>query len=109
MALISCPECNENISGKALKCPKCGFQLRKARRSFLGKVFKWGFVLFNILMAAWIFVGYSTTTEKMATLNGAESAGAALGAGLAITFLIGIWIVGDIFLGLFVMLTRPKY
>lgn len=27
MALISCPECSNNISEKASKCPHCGFPL----------------------------------------------------------------------------------
>lgn len=29
MALINCPECNKEISDKALSCPNCGFPLEK--------------------------------------------------------------------------------
>lgn len=32
MALISCPECEEQISDKALACPHCGYPLRERRR-----------------------------------------------------------------------------
>ena len=28
MALISCPSCGKNISSKAHKCPKCGYELK---------------------------------------------------------------------------------
>ena len=30
MALISCPECNQPISDKALNCPKCGHPIKKS-------------------------------------------------------------------------------
>ena len=29
MALIKCPECNNNISDQADICPKCGYELNK--------------------------------------------------------------------------------
>ena len=51
MALINCPECNNQVSNQALKCPSCGKQLRKPKRTFMGKVFKCLFILFNVLMA----------------------------------------------------------
>jgi DNA-directed RNA polymerase subunit RPC12/RpoP len=28
-ALIFCPECKSNISGKAIRCPSCGFPILK--------------------------------------------------------------------------------
>ena len=34
MALISCEECNERISNKANKCPKCGIKLNKKNNPF---------------------------------------------------------------------------
>ncbi|MGL6475219.1 zinc ribbon domain-containing protein [Aeromonas hydrophila] len=33
MSLINCPECASEVSNAALKCPKCGFQIRKLYRS----------------------------------------------------------------------------
>lgn len=36
MALISCPECNINVSDKALKCPKCGYPI-KSHKGFRTK------------------------------------------------------------------------
>lgn len=38
----------------------------------------------------------------------AEKAGASLGGILGTGMLLGIWVIGDIILGLFVMFTRPK-
>lgn len=33
MALIKCKYCNSNISDKAVKCPKCGNELKKVRNN----------------------------------------------------------------------------
>lgn len=108
MAMIACPECSNSVSDTAFKCPKCGVQLRKPKRGFFGKIIKWGFVAFNILMALWIFGGMNAASDGMNTLNDAERAGAAVGAGIGIALLLGIWVVGDIILGLLVLFTRPK-
>jgi len=40
MALINCPECKNEVSEKALKCTKCGMQLRKPSRTIFGKIIK---------------------------------------------------------------------
>jgi len=108
MAMINCPECNEEVSETALKCPKCGFQINKPKRGIFGKIIKWSFILFNILMLIWIIGGVGSATDGMDAMSGAEQAGAAIGTGLGAMMLIGIWIAGDIILGLFVLFTRPK-
>ncbi len=33
MALIRCPECWENVSDKAEKCPNCGVQIKKRNKA----------------------------------------------------------------------------
>ena len=109
MALIKCKECLEEVSSTALNCPKCGFQLNKPKRSFIGKVFKWIFILFNLLMLVWLIGGWSAASEVGRTAtSAAEQAGAAIGAGIGITMILGLWVIGDIILGLPVLLTRPK-
>lgn len=108
MALIKCPECSTDVSDAAFKCPKCGVQLRKAKRGFFGKLFKWGFVLFNILMVLWLYGGMHSATKGMENLSGAEHAGAAIGTGIGAAIILVIWVVGDVILGLFVLFTRPK-
>lgn len=109
MALINCPECEAQVSESAFKCPNCGVQLRKAKRGFFGTLFKWGFIAFNILMAIWVFSYWGTVGELSSTATSeAEQAGAAIGATIGTGMLFGIWVIGDIILGLFVLFTRPK-
>jgi hypothetical protein len=108
MPLIDCPECSTEVSDTALNCPKCGVQLRKPKRGFFGKLVKLSFVGFNILMAIWLIGGVNSASEGMQALSGAEQAGAAIGTGIGAMLILGIWMVGDIILGLFVLLTRPK-
>ena len=107
MALIKCPECSTDVSDAALKCPKCGVQLRKAKRGFFGKLFKWTFVVFNILMALWLYGGMSSAARSIQNLSGAEHAGATIGTGVGVAIILMIWVIGDIILGLFVLFTRP--
>ena len=108
MALISCPECNTEVSDTALKCTKCGVQLRQPKRSFFGNLFKWVFIAFNVLMAIWFIFGMGAATEGMEGMSEAEQAGTAIGAGIGGALILGIWVCGDIILGLVVLFTRPK-
>ncbi|WP_454702044.1 hypothetical protein [Agrobacterium burrii] len=108
MALINCPECSESVADSAFKCPKCGVQLRKPKRGFFGKLFKWSFVFFNLLMAIWVVGGFNAATKDYNALSGAEQTGAAIGTGLGVAMLLVLWVIGALILGLFVMFTRPK-
>lgn len=108
MALINCTECKAEVSDTALKCQKCGVELRKAKRTFFGKLIKWTFIVFNIIMVAWLIGGMGAATEGIETMSGAEQAGAAIGTGIGAFIIVSIWVIGDIILGLFVLFTRPK-
>lgn len=110
MALINCPECSTEVSDTALKCPKCGVQLRKAKRSIFGKIIKWIFIGFNILMTLWLIDGTCAVSKTVSNLpsSGVEQAGAAIGTGIAAMMLFTIWVIGDIILGILTLLTRPK-
>lgn len=108
MALIACPECSAHVSDGAMKCPSCGHQIKKLKRGFFGKIFKWFFIIFNVLMAWWMFAGMGAASEHVGVGSSAEQAGAAIGTGIAFTMILGIWVFGDIILGLFVLFTRPK-
>lgn len=107
MALVSCKECSTDVSDNAYKCPSCGTQLRKLRRGPVGQIFKWLFILWNILMLIWLISGL-VSVSRIDTTNAYEVAGAAIGASIGATFIVVIWIFGDIILGLFALLTRPK-
>lgn len=109
MALVSCPECRKEVSDSALRCPSCGKQLRKPRRSIFGVLIKWTFILFNIFMIYALFKGLGGTGEVIShATSEAERAGAALGAGLGMMAIGTIWVIGDIVIGILVFLTRPK-
>lgn len=97
------------MSDSALRCPSCGKQLRKPRRSIFGLLIKWFFILFNIFMIYALFKGLGGTGEVINhATSEAERAGAALGAGLGMMAIGMIWVIGDIVIGILVFLTRPK-
>lgn len=109
MALITCPECDNQVSDSALKCPKCGVQLRKPTRGFFGSLVKFLFIAFNVVMVIWLFTYFSSIGEMSANLSSnAEKTGAAIGATIGTGMLLSLWAFGDIILGLFVLFTRPK-
>ena len=108
MALVNCPECSAEVSDTAFKCSKCGFQLRKPKRTLVGKIIKWGFIVFNIVMLIWLVGGVGSAAQETQALNGAEQVGAAIGTGIGAMLIGGIWVVGDIILGIMVLFTRPK-
>ncbi len=107
MALIQCRECTKEVSSTAMKCPHCGYRLRKPKRSFMGKLFKWTFVLWNLLMLAWLVGGLASASNVEAT-GAAEEAGRDAGIALGVGVILVIWTLGSVLLGLFVLLTRPK-
>ncbi len=72
MAMINCPECNEEVSDSALKCPKCGYQINKPKRGIFGKIIKWSFILFNIIMLWWMIAGVGASTEGMEAMGEAQ-------------------------------------
>ena len=109
MALINCPECTARISDSAFKCPSCGQQVKKPKRSLFGKIVKILFIVFNIFMIYAVFKGLGASGEVVNNAaSDAERAGAALGAGMGAMMLGILWVVGDIIIGILVFLTRPK-
>lgn len=78
-------------------------------RTFFGKLMKWLFIAFNIIMILWMVTSCMAVGDVSANAtNDAERAGAAIGAGLGMTFLLFVWGVGDLILGMFVLFTRRK-
>lgn len=109
MALVNCSECRKEVSDSALRCPSCGKQLKKPRRSFFGRLIKLIFILFNIFMIYAVFKGMGGGGEVISQASSeAERAGATLGAGLGLMALGVIWVIGDVIIGIFVLFTRPK-
>ena len=107
--MITCKECGAAVSDTALTCPTCGVQLRKPKRGFFGLLFKWTFILFNCLMAFWLF-SYFVEIGSMvdASMSEAEQAGAAIGGTIGTGMLLSVWGFGDLILGILVLFTRAK-
>ena len=104
MTLIKCPECQKEVSDSALCCPACGKQLKKLKRSFFGKL-----IFFNIFMIYTLLVGLGGADEIINnTTSNAEKAGAVIGTGLGLIVIGGLWVIGDIIIGILVFLTKPK-
>lgn len=83
-------------------------------RTLMGKIFKYTFIVFNVLMLFALFKGCSAASEGITNASvgseypDAATAGATIGAGLAMGTLLFLWLVGDVILGLFVLFTRRK-
>lgn len=83
-------------------------------RTTFGKVIKYVFIAFNVLMLVLMVVSCQASGEAItnaaaeAEYADAATAGATIGAGLAMGSLIFLWVAGDVILGLFVLLTRRK-
>lgn len=106
---VNCAACDHAISIQAYDCPKCGHPLRKPTRGFFGWLFKWTLIAFNVIMVLWLFAYWSSISDMMgAGTSDAEQAGAAIGATMGTAFLLVIWVLGDIILGLGTILTRPR-
>ena len=109
MALITCPDCNKEVSQDAFKCPSCGKTLKKPKRSLGGKIIKWSFIIFNVLMLIWLITGMNAASDVYQTAaSEAEKAGAAIGTGIGVFMIFVFWAIGDAILGILTLLTRPK-
>lgn len=79
------------------------------QRSAFGKIVKWSFIIFNIVMLVSMLSYCSTIGGAMESAAGdAEKAGTAIGATLGSGLLMGIWGFGALILGIFTLLTRGK-
>jgi len=107
--LTPCPSCGADVSDKAFDCPSCGHPLRKPKRGFFGKLFKWLLILFNVLMIIWLFGYLGVVNDQMdqATSDAAQ-AGTAIGGTIGVGMILITWVIGDIILGLATLLTRPR-
>ena len=60
-------------------------------------------------MAIWLIGGVASSAYVINnTISNIERAGTLLGTGLGASIILTLWVIGDVILGLFVLLTRPK-
>ena len=79
------------------------------RRGFFGHVFKLAFILFNILMAAWLVSYWVAVSETLQSAQSeAERAGGAIGTAMGTGMLVFFWVAGSVILGLITLLTRGQ-
>lgn len=84
-------------------------KIEKPKRSLFGKIVKYTFIGFNILMLVWFIGGMASASKGIENApTEAEQAGAAIGTGLGAIFIIFIWIAGAVILGIMAFLTRAK-
>ncbi|MBF0484900.1 MAG: zinc ribbon domain-containing protein [Candidatus Omnitrophica bacterium] len=114
MALIHCPECNEQISDKALACPKCGHPRMSQLMGWRALGFEWktkeevfGWPLIHIA------VGFDKKTGRLAVARGIIAIGqfgigvitlAQFGVGLLFglgQFVAGFCVIGQFAFGIF--------
>ena len=79
------------------------------KRSAMGKIIKWAFIGFNVLMLIWFIGGMGAASEVANdAASDAEQAGAVIGTTLAAGMLLTLWAIGDVILGILVLLTRGE-
>ena len=79
------------------------------RRGFSGKLFKFLFIAFNVVMALWLFSYWGTVGEQMQTISSeAGRTGAGIGAAVGTSFIGMLWMFGAVVLGLLTLLTRGQ-
>jgi hypothetical protein len=73
----------------------------------------WALLIFNLLILVWIVTGVGAVSNECGGKIGDAlttcQAGTAIGAGLGITFIIILWFIGFIVLGLIWIMSRPKH
>lgn len=107
--LINCPECSSKVSDQATKCVSCGIRLREPRRGFFGRVFKWLFVVFNVLMLLYLITFMIIVIDAFPVIADQVGRGVAINhSTIGFLEILGTWMAGDIILGMLVMFTKPR-
>lgn len=82
---------------------------QQPQRSLFGKIVKWGFIVFNILMLLWGFSALGVVSDGVSEASSdAEQVGAAIGGGIGMMLIGTIWFFGFVAGGIMLLLTRPK-
>ncbi|CAH7180734.1 conserved hypothetical protein [Vibrio chagasii] len=110
MELEACPSCQHKVSAKAFICPICAHVINKPKRTIAGRIIKWVFIAFNILMMTITYRVISTVGDTIQEVSNsaAEQLGAQVGAGIGVSMVLAFWFFGFSLLGGFTLLTRPK-
>src|SRR4051812_27216692 len=77
----------------------------KRERGPFGQFVKWAFVGFNLLMIVWMFTGVYSASQ-IQTHSAAQQIGTVIGTTIGATLLLVLWALGDLILGILVLVTR---
>ena len=77
-------------------------------RGPFGQIIKWVFIIFNVVMAIWLFGYWVEVAPLLHTGSEAHQTGASIGVTMGTGLIVMIWGLGDIILGLPLLLTRGK-
>jgi len=83
MALVDCPECGNQISDRALMCPKCGFATSSLGTRYLGYEYRSEATLFGLPLVH-IASGYDPATGRPRVAKGIIAIGNIAVGGLAV-------------------------
>lgn len=102
---IECPNCRGSVSTRSTRCPRCNGPMRAAPRDLTAPVFRWSFILFNALMVVWtgFYLVTGRTSIRPPAINdtdGLVAAGSPLPGEMGLGFLLVLWALGFIVLGL---------
>jgi hypothetical protein len=81
-------------------------RIERRKRGMFGWLFLILFWTFNLVMAVWVIAAINVIGSAPVLTEGAERAGAALGAVVGFGIILSTWLAGNAILGLFVLLTR---
>lgn len=80
----------------------------KYERGPIGLIIKWLYIIFNLLMALWLFSYWGDISPMIEDGSGAEQAGAAIGSAIGTGLILTAWVLGAVILGIPVLLTKGK-
>jgi len=109
MSMTDCWECGAPVNDTDARCPKCRMRPKKPKRGFFVTMLKWEFILFNCMMVAWLVTklgGLSGVTEL--SPNEITQVNPMNYSTLSTVVILITWAIGDIILGLFMLLTLPR-
>lgn len=81
----------------------------KPQRTVVGKICKWSFIGWNLLMLYWFIAGMGAASSHIDSASSeAAQAGAAIGTGLGAMMILFVWGFGTLILGMLTYFTKAK-
>ena len=116
LVFVECPNCHARVSTRAIFCPECHGRLRQPPRDLAAPVFRWSFVIFNIVMVCWTafyaVTGRTSLRDSAIAADPGPDPAAATGTPvpgeMGLGFLVMLWALGFLVLGVCAAFTHFK-